>query len=358
MFKWFRKDTDVKSLEKSLEVLASKINKHEALLSKLRANSRRFKGAVTLYGILFYAIYLAIWALFLARKYTDRRKWIFETLPVLIGPFLLYIIRNAISSYYERRIFNEEATLDTLRSQQKEKIEDFKNKTGFYTTKNLIERYSTSENTSSPRVASGSAANSPAVSKQSTPNSTQQRQVKQQVPQQAMSSTRLQSQSQITPQRPIPQSLLGTVPTPASLSGTPTRAMQQEPQRTAEFAPNADALPTEHRDRHWYDRMLDVIVGEDEGSDHSRYKLEKKVREREERIAGLELELLKLKKMLDQQQPDTHKDDDQIMHDSKSVKEIDSGGSTGIAGTGDTVKTRKSTRRSKKEDKSSSEEEE
>lgn len=344
MFKWFRKDTDVKSIEKNLELIASKITKHEASLSKLRANGRRLKGAVTLYGVLFYAIYATVWALFLAKHTENKRKWLLETLPVVGWPIGLYVIRNGISTYYEKRISSEESTLASLQLQQKEKIEEFKTKTGFYTTKSLIDRYSAPDTSSSPRAANNSASSSPIANKKQSPVSLQQEQRLQQ--QQMRSSPRLQTQSQITPQRNIPQSLLGTVPTPASLSGTPAKRQAQGPPFTAEFAPNADALPPQEsqRDRHWYDRMLDVIVGEDEGSDHSRYKLEQKIREREERIAGLELELLKLRKSVDL--PPSDEPEQQPEFEVKDVRVDDtSEGSTSVIGKPEQMKMRKSKRR-------------
>lgn len=339
MFKWFRKDSDVKTIERYLELITSKITKHEATLSRLRANGRRYKGAITLYGILFYAIYFIIWALFLAKNSTNKRKWALETLPLIVAPFVLYVLRNGISSYYARRVSNEELSLQDLQAQQKEKIEEFKTKTGFYTTKSLIDRYSASEG--SPRDATtNSTSSSPLATKKLNPKASKNDLTSPRLPQ-MRSSPRLLTQAQITPQRNFPpQSLLGTVPTPSSLSGTPQKNSQPQLSPTAEFAPNADLLAaTQARTRHWYDRMLDVIVGEDEGSDQSRYKLEQKVRERDERIAGLELELLKLRKVANQSPEEEHHSAPEITMEDSKIE------SSGVAVRSAQPKIRKSKRR-------------
>lgn len=298
MFKWFRKESDVKALEKDLASLASKINKQEASLSQLRANARRFKGAITLYCALFYAVYFAIWLLFFARNTVHGRKWMFETLPVVLGPVVIYLFRSSVAAYYQRRLTSAEGTLDTLKSQQKEKIEEFKTKTDFYTTKSLIDRYSGAD-TASQKIQGPKVVSSKPL-QPDTPTNLQKPLQADRVQQGNSSSPRFLPQSQLTPQRMNPASLVGTVPTPASLSGTPVR-QYNEPPKIAEFAANADA-PTHHVERHWYDRMLDIIVGEDEGNESSRYKLEHRLRERDEKIAGLELELLKLRKVAESQE--------------------------------------------------------
>ncbi|CCG83019.1 Putative uncharacterized protein [Taphrina deformans PYCC 5710] len=297
MFKWFRKDTDVKSLEKELANLASRVTKHEASLSRFRASARRYKGAITLYGILFYVIYFAVWIAFLARKTQDTRRWTIETLPVVGIPIIIYLLRSVISTYYDRRIATEESSLDSLKLQQKEKIEEFKTKTDFYTTKSLIDRYSNTENDTAGTPGNnksksivGSPVTGTKVQHGSVVSSPQQ------IQHQLHQSPRLATQSQMTPQRQQ-QSLLGTVPTPSSLSGTPKTTTKQEPPRIAEFAPNAEAHNVA-ADRHWYDRLLDVVIGEDEGNDKSRHRLEQTIRTKDEKITGLELEILRLQKLV------------------------------------------------------------
>lgn len=359
MFKWFKKETDVQALEKELASLATKVNKHEASLSQFRSNARRYKGAVTLYSVLFYAVYLAIWAAFLARNTHARSRWMMETAPIVVVPVMIYLLRSAVASYYTQRISTEESSLEILKSSQREKIEEFKTKTNFYTTKNLIDRYSgggdvqpasTPESKKSAIPVGGSSSSS--NRKETAQHAESPLQLRGQAP-------RLQPQSQFTPQRMNhPAALVGTVPTPPSLSGSSIQQRQvQDMPRIAEFAPNADAHQSTssgsgngNGDRHWYDRMLDVIVGEDEGSEKSRYHLERTIREREETITHLELELIKLRKMAGvSASPSKDRDAETELRGTETDADAVQEGSTALeAATSIAVKTRKSKRTSKK----------
>ena len=301
MFKWFKKESDVKTLEKELAVIATKINKHEAHVSSLRSTARRLKGVVTLYGLMLYAIYFAIWIMFYMKSRHDKRAWILHALPIFFVPLAIYVVRVGLSSFYTRRISNEEGNLETLKSTQKEKIEEFKNKTDFYTTKSLIDRYSGESTTSSAPTTPTATRKNQAAHLTSSASSVRQ-------------SPRLQTQSQLTPQKVSPQSLKGTIPTPHTLSGL----VQNDEPPSAEFAPNAEASIHVPSVTHWYDRILDVIIGEDEANEHSRYQLEQKLRAKDEKISAMELELMKLRQAA-QPEPTASIDDSKTDLGSSSI---------------------------------------
>ncbi|BFZ57319.1 hypothetical protein PYCC9005_004371 [Savitreella phatthalungensis] len=281
---------DAKSLEKEITVLADKISEHETRLSRLQADDRQIRGALTLYGLLIWILYVGIWTLLFARDKDDLGVYFKRGLPVLLGPVVIFSLRWLQSSYYRSRIESHSTSLTALKKQQKEKIETFKQKTDFYSTKSLIERYEGGES-SSPSTPSRTPAKAPASTK-STPRGTPQNLALQQPNMGKVNTPLKQSLSRAASMR----SLEGTIPTPPHLSGAKQRPAQVQPQTaiaptTVTSAPDQPTLPYE---RHWYDRVLDVLVGEDESQPSSRFQLEKKIRERDEKIHQLELEIIKL----------------------------------------------------------------
>lgn len=321
MFKWFKKESDVKGLEKELAAIANKINKHDAYVSSLRSTSRRYQGALTLYGVLSYVMYLMVWILIYMKDRSDTRKWFLHTLPIVLVPLVIYGLRRFLSEFYTRRIGNEETSLQSLRSTQKEKIEEFKAKTDFYSTKSLIDRYSGENPASSAPATPLKAKPAPNTGSILRDNAGS-----------AGQSPRLSTQSSITPLKSTPRSLQGTIPTPSSLSGTINQSdVIQSHHTTEEFAPNAGPVHSGALTTHWYDRILDVIIGEDEANQHSRYQLEQKLRSRDEKISAMEVELMKLRQM-------TKSDSSDIGDEDKTSQ------SSGTSHKGQSTPTRRSAR--------------
>lgn len=270
-----RQDSNTKTLEKELADLSNRIAKHEVDLSRYRSAGRRMRGAVTLYGVLAFVAYLAVWALFFARDRSDTRLWVERAAPVIVIPSILYLVRAALDLFWGRRVDGAETALEALRTQQRDKVEQFKTKTDFYTTKSLIDRYESPKGKSGASEGKEAKANttprrSQPTSQQGTPKNTPQRQV-------------------------LQKSLEGTTPTPQRLSGVGAVQRQLPAQHAAEQSPPP---PSEPVPQFWYDRVLDVIVGEDDSQPTSRFQLERKVRERDERIQKMELEMMKLKAAL------------------------------------------------------------
>lgn len=136
-----------------------------------------------------------------------------------------------------------EKTLVTLRKQQREKIEEIKKKTNYYTTRNLLDRYDES------------------VSNQGTP---QRRQVLPQTPVQAPRRQPNQKPGQAKPQ---------TVPTSQiPLARTfPGRYLMDLSNKSLAMPVTPQPPPR----KQWYDKLADAILGDDDttGSPSSRYAL-------------------------------------------------------------------------------------
>lgn len=91
---------------------------------------------------------LIIWVfclVYLFRQVNDpfnsAEDYLIPSLPVVLLPLGIYYIRRGLIYFYDMKQKKEEANLSVLRKEQKEKIEELKKKTSYYTTQSLIERY-------------------------------------------------------------------------------------------------------------------------------------------------------------------------------------------------------------------------
>lgn len=232
---WFSKggSDDYEQILASLEL---DIQKRQTRLSEIRLRERRTTLKVTLYTLAFWVVYVSLWytqvlpALSGHRPNTAFEKFV-KGVPVLIGPILILFARRIAQIWYTRIGNAEEKTLVTLRKQQREKIEEIKKKTNYYTTRNLLDRYD--ESSSSP----------------GTPP--QRRQALPQTPIQVPQLQSDQKQGQANPQN---------APPPLT-SQTPFAPMPVTPQPPPR--------------KQWYDKLADAILGDDDvtGSPSSRYAL-------------------------------------------------------------------------------------
>ncbi|BFZ61328.1 hypothetical protein YB2330_002393 [Saitoella coloradoensis] len=140
LWPWKKED----DYEKILSELATKIQKHDTALSLYHARLRRYRALWTFYSIIAYVIYVVLFVLVVGKRPDAREEWSAwakKASVILVGPGVVYGIRNALGVYYSRRISSEESQLLSLRSQQSSKIEELKTKTNFYSTQSLVQRY-------------------------------------------------------------------------------------------------------------------------------------------------------------------------------------------------------------------------
>ncbi|EJC99141.1 uncharacterized protein FOMMEDRAFT_170500 [Fomitiporia mediterranea MF3/22] len=221
IFGWFKKK-EPENYEEVLESLALDIRKRQMRLSEIRLRERRTTLLITLYT-------LAIWAAYIAAWYAGWRP--LKAFPIFIGPIIIQFSRRIAQTWYERIGNAEEKTLKELQSQQRSKVEEFKKKMNYYSTKNLIERYD-----------SPSAPNTPARPRPDAPPG-----------------ARLQ-QGQMTLQRGVQGQPNGF---PQANRGQPALATQGQ------------QVPLSPPRKQWYDKLADALLGDDELSDNpkNRYAL-------------------------------------------------------------------------------------
>ncbi|OJJ50719.1 hypothetical protein ASPZODRAFT_86281 [Penicilliopsis zonata CBS 506.65] len=268
LWPWRGQDNSPASFEKTLSALSTKITHTLARQDTLRQQSRRFKALWTLYTSFAYLLYSIILGLVLGWQ-----NWgILEYAAVIGGPLLIYTVRITGSKYFEYRISKTQRSLDDLQTQRDATIEKLKIATKYNSTQQLLEKYGGAE--SSPKGDS---------EKRREAKSQQKGQKQPQPQQQQIARTGLPPPPTANIRQNHSPGGLRSPGSPAakSPSQVPTDHYVDEPG----FAPNAfstssipAATPTtppqyiEHPN-HWYDRLLDVLLGEDETQPKNRIVL-------------------------------------------------------------------------------------
>lgn len=191
---------------------------------------------------------------------------------VVAGPMIIYLVRLSVDSYYAYRISTVVARLDELQKERDKTIDKLKASTRYNSTQQLLEKYggNSPQGVSSPE---GSAKKrKPGRPGDDSPQAAAGtlRRTGVPPPPTANIPRNLVSSSPPRPNLPPPAgSSRNVLPsrTPEPLPGQPLEGPQPGP---PEFAPNAFAEPPQYAPSHgasgshWYDRLLDVLLGDDE----------------------------------------------------------------------------------------------
>ncbi|KAI4213253.1 MAG: hypothetical protein LQ351_004199 [Letrouitia transgressa] len=268
-------DSSPASFEKALSALSGKITKTNTKLDTLRQSSRRFNALWTLYTSFAYLLYTIILVLVIG-----WRQWgLGEYTAVVGGPVGIYAVRFAATTVYNYRIGTVQNQSDDLQKQRDATIEKLKTATKYNTTQELLKKYG---GTPPAKPKPNGAAGSERKPSGSTPSSA--------------------SKGGRTAFVPPPTANLPGRNGPISLPATPQQAVNRPrdmadretphsaaaavgpwPQpsspleASAEFAPNAFSSAPQYASSgdgaRWYDRVLDILLGEDETLPRSRLAL-------------------------------------------------------------------------------------
>ncbi|KAF9424157.1 hypothetical protein BGZ94_008075 [Podila epigama] len=277
-FSRFRQNDD-SNYEKILSDLDEKIKKAELRLSIITLREKQMLSRWLLYSVLAWFGYIGFFGLYLHdRLYEETQKWavafsiIILCLPIIVtGQFV-------ISRWYKRKKSNEESQLGLLRADQRLKVEELKKKTAYYSTKTLLERYDPSSQRSGRPMSVGQDGRPLNMH----PGQQQGQQQRQQQGQRmgdaglrhrgpiAVGPNGPQGVSSTVPQDPrAPQQFASDNQTPNQPSLQQHRLQQQ--QQYQHQHPYQQQHPTGPVQKAWYDKIVDVLVG-DEGPE-SRYAL-------------------------------------------------------------------------------------
>ncbi|KAL4778413.1 hypothetical protein BJX76DRAFT_352642 [Aspergillus varians] len=252
--------------EKTLSTLSTKITQTIARLDLHRQHARRFKALWTLYTSFIYLLYSVILALVLGWQ-----NWgVKEYAAILGGPVIIYAVRTGGSKYFEYRISHTQRYLDNLQKQRDETIEKLKVATKYNSTQQLLEKYAGDSPKQQGRTKGGEQKSRPDIKRKPS--------VKQQQQQPPVQRTGLPPPPTANIRRPAP-------PPPEN---PPSPYPPQQPQQLQQplpntpppgldesgFAPNAFPPSQQYIEQsRWYDRLLDVLLGEDETQPKNRIVL-------------------------------------------------------------------------------------
>ncbi|KAK8074072.1 hypothetical protein PG994_004971 [Apiospora phragmitis] len=243
---WKGEDSSPASFEKTLSTLSAKITATQLQLDKVRTRSRRIKVLWTLYLSFAYLVYAIV--LILVVGYQNLGGW--EWVGMTGGPVLIYVMRTLTHAYFTMRIETLEARLKDQQSERATTIQKLKDATKYDSTHELLEKY---------------GGEKPKRATQNQGDDERDKNAKD-------GDNRRGRHSSLGPQW---TSFKNEFRTPAD------RQHPETAEFTAEFAPNADDLPhtpypqydhnpNSHR---WYDRILDLMLGEDETAPKNRIVL-------------------------------------------------------------------------------------
>ncbi|ORZ00340.1 hypothetical protein BCR43DRAFT_485056 [Syncephalastrum racemosum] len=257
------KKTDPNDYEKILSELDGQIQKTELKLSDLKIRERRW----TLLWILYSSVIWLVYALysFMMVRGSDLTMDIilFHITPVVVAPVCIYYVRQLAKWLFVKRQSYIESKLSTLRREQKLKVEELKKKTAYYTTKSLLDRYE------------GGQRGKQAQPKEGVRQRKSQQQAQQQHQQQPMAGAARHPQGGVAAKMggnpPLASSSFPSSPSsnPSLLHSHPDQQQQQQQQQqqNAGVAPlmtrPAYLQPQPPHERHWYDRVVDALVGEE-----------------------------------------------------------------------------------------------
>lgn len=243
---WFRKK-EPEDIGQVLAALASDIQKRETQLNEIRLRERRATLLVTLYTFAGWGAYLGLWYTQLLPQMSGHRpnskvEKAVKGFPAILGPIIILFTRRIVQLWYNRKGNAEEKSLAALKQARRNKVEDFKKRTNYYETRELLERYEDRPSTGFPLAR----------------------------PIDDPSSRRQSQLFPATPQRAVSVVPPNTPNTPVNLRNQPIspglqRQLAQTPQQP---------LPPPRK--LWYDKLADALLGDDESSMNpvtSRYAL-------------------------------------------------------------------------------------
>ncbi|KAL3417136.1 hypothetical protein PVAG01_11136 [Phlyctema vagabunda] len=249
-------DNSPASFERTLSALATKITNSQQQLDVLRQRGRRLKALWTLYTSFAYLLCFVL--LFLV---VGWQNWTYvEITVVAFSPIFIYGVRTTITIYYNYRIDSVTTRLEERQAERAKTIDKLKAATKYNSTQELLEKYGEApakkaapkpkkENT--PSKAPRNAQRQPSRTNMGPPATANIPRIHDNPPSQPS-----------TPQ-PIP------VASPPVIPSSPITPRLQS--GSAEFAPNAFSAPPQYAhgselssEGRWYDRVLDLLMGEDE----------------------------------------------------------------------------------------------
>lgn len=265
------------SFEKTLSQLSSKINRYSTHVESFRSRQRRFKALWTLYSAFAYILVAAILTLV-----TGANKWgAAEYTAVAGGPVAIVGVRWLLNAWYDYRVKNVQTRLQDATKEREKVIEKLKIATKYDSTQQLLDKYGGGGGgANKEQQQQGKSPKRKPSARQSLPAHFGQQQQQQgprtgfappptanipgrQPPPQNPLDARLRSATQGSSPQPQPPSASNEAFAPNAFPSANNLPLQQT--STPQYAPPQGPA--------WYDRILDVVLGEDETQAKNRFAL-------------------------------------------------------------------------------------
>ncbi|KAI0418999.1 hypothetical protein F5X98DRAFT_88419 [Xylaria grammica] len=260
--------------EKTLATLSTKITNTQAQLEQVRNSSRRIKLLWTLYLAFGYLVYAIVLTLVVGWQNLGPWEWT----GMAGGPVLIYVVRTAANAYYTFRLDTLESRLKDRHAERAKTIQKLKDATKYDSTLELLEKYGGSnEKRNKAKKQKDAGEGAPAPDNDGPRKKHRQ----------SIDSSHLAGRTYLPPpptaniQRPSTASGV-TANHQGQYSGSRLEPIPSsaQPQPIEEFAPNAGPLPATYTQHdmnpgppRWYDRILDLMLGEDETAPKNRIVL-------------------------------------------------------------------------------------
>ncbi|POY74800.1 hypothetical protein BMF94_2073 [Rhodotorula taiwanensis] len=127
-----------------LNKLQTQIAARQARLQQIRLRERRANALFITYGLGLWILYSVLWwfEVFASSSYTHSwESKALRTAPVVLSPVAIICTRRVSRFYFRTRQEKEEKSLKSLVKQKQDKVEEIKKKTGYYSTRDLLEKY-------------------------------------------------------------------------------------------------------------------------------------------------------------------------------------------------------------------------
>ncbi|KAI1474714.1 hypothetical protein F4774DRAFT_319580 [Daldinia eschscholtzii] len=262
------------SFEKTLSTLSNKITTTQTQLDRARSRARRIKVLWTLYLAFAYLVYAVVLTLVVGWQNLGPWEWT----GMAGGPVFIYLVRTLTNAYFSFRIDTLESRLKDYQTERAKTIQKLKDATKYDSTLELLQKYGDSgEKRAQHRKQTLEGENVDSEQRKANNKKTRQ----------SAGADISGSRINIPPpptaniQRPLHPPLLGGLGSRPGSSHVPNNhAYPQDQQPTEEFAPNAGPLPPSYSQydvkpgsHHWYDRIMDLMLGEDEMAPKNRIVL-------------------------------------------------------------------------------------
>lgn len=255
------------SFEKALSKLSSQITASNLTLDTTRSRARRFKALWTLYTTLTYVLYLLIISLVIG-----PHNWSLPHYGGVVGvPLIIYGVRQLITLAFDWMISRHQAHLEDLQKQRETKIAGLKKATNYDSTQELLQKYG-----GAPPRQKEPKEPQQGTKRKIAPSYNPPQRTGIAPPPTANIPGRI-TPPQVTPERPDlrPRPDGETPISPQMLSNSPMPFSPDEPG----FAPNAfnmpppTAPPAYESAPSFLNRLLDILIGEDEAAAKNRLAL-------------------------------------------------------------------------------------